>query len=562
MPYPTIRVEWVCMTSERTDGRFSSVRRRLQSPATAAAGRWVMRVGLALLGIAAMWSLFPVHVTAAGVVFSVQATLLHRTALSADTTFGSWTFPHVDLLPVGVHLSPVNVDLVHLAATVSGDPARFAHRLRADLIHQAPGVAVRLGVEAAIGVAAGLLLTGAIGLAVRQLRGQVRPVGLWRSAAQQTMVLVMAVTLVGDIGIATFNREWTRESELSGTLAALQLFPGRLQSFYSQHSKALNALSAVAAIQAGLQRRIDVRDLPKTAYRIMFISDMHLASTYPLVRQYVRNFHVQLIINTGDEAEFGTKAEMTSSYLAQLRSVTKLAPMIWLAGNHDSPTTVSILRSVPGVTVVGDKTVGSNGQYAVTGGELDAYGLQVAAVPDPRVYGASPPDGASDDATVTPLEQHTIDQAVAGVPATTRFDIFASHEPVATDRALNDLPGQIRETAAGHLHAQNSDGDLQSGDGPITLVEGSTGAGGLDNLAGQNPAPPLEFSIESVATDCQFSKIVRFQIIGAAPSSAGAIGATSLPQVSVSTHYFTPQQIPATRQCSVSDGLGPVVPLP
>lgn len=115
--------------------------------------RWVLRFGLPLAGMAAMLSLFPYRLTAAGTRFAVQGSVLTRRGLSADTTFGSWTFPHVDWLPVGVHIAPVNVDLVRLSAAASPHPARYANRLRSDLVHQLPQIAAWLIGEALIGIA-------------------------------------------------------------------------------------------------------------------------------------------------------------------------------------------------------------------------------------------------------------------------------------------------------------------------------------------------------------------------------------------------------------------------
>ena len=96
----------------------------------------------------------------------------------------------------------------------------------------------------------------------------------------------------------------------------------------------------------------------------MTISDMHLASTYPLVAQYAKNFDVKLIINTGDESEFGTRAEMTTELPRADPCADRDVPMIWVAGNHDSPETIAVMRSIPGVTVLGTKTAADDG-YAV-----------------------------------------------------------------------------------------------------------------------------------------------------------------------------------------------------
>ena len=134
-----------------------------------------------------------------------------------------------------------------------------------------------------------------------------------------------------------------------------------------------------------------------------------------------------------------------------------------------------------------------------------------------------------------------------------------SHEPAAAAQLVKDLPGRIRQTNSGHLHAQNADKDVQKAGSPITLVEGSTGAGGLDHLYRGVAASPIEFSIESVAANCQFTKLVRFQIVGAAPASASDIASGELPQVTASTRYLTPQDIAADRTCGTDQGITPPV---
>jgi hypothetical protein len=335
----------------------------------------------------------------------------------------------------------------------------------------------------------------------------------------------------------------------------------------------------------------------------MYISDMHLAADYGLVAQYAANYDVDLIINTGDESEFGTAGELTPAYLSALRAVTAKTPMLWLAGNHDSPAVLNVMSGIPGVTVVGAKAAVADG-YRVTAGVVQAYGLTIAALPDPRVYGGPGAYGADDPKVTDPLERRAVDRAVggpddggvdgladgsgatatstgtpsagssgvassspapaddattpSGSPSTAPpVDIFATHEPVAAAELRTVLPGRIRQTVAGHVHHQNDPGDLQHGDA-IDLVEGSTGAGGLDNIVRGAERPPIEFSIESVATDCQFTRIVRFQI-DAPPD--GTTSSAGTPQaygddVTASTVYFTPQQVAADRTCGTQLRLG------
>src|SRR5262249_32664069 len=209
---------------------------------------------------------------------------------SADTTFGSWVFPHVDGLPAGVHVTPVNVDLVRIASAASSDPQAYAERLRVDLVDQLPAITAWLIGDVLIGVLLGLGAAAAVNLAIRQLRGLPRRQHELRHRLRQLVAAGVAIVLVAGIGALTYEPHWARQSRSSGTLAALQLFPNQLQNYYNQNAKALDVLSAVAAIQSGLQQHLEQSDFPAAAFNVMFISDMHLASTYPLVAQYAKNF--------------------------------------------------------------------------------------------------------------------------------------------------------------------------------------------------------------------------------------------------------------------------------
>ena len=110
------------------------------------------------------------------------------------------------------------------------------------------------------------------------------------------------------------------------------------------------------------------------------------------------------------------------------------------------------------------------------------------------------------------------------------------------------LPGRIRQTNSGHTHAQNAAGDIQHGNS-IDLVEGSTGAGGLDNIVRGAARPPIEFSIESVAANCEFTRAIRFQI-RTPQTPASDQPAAYGDNVTATTVYFTPQKLQADRDCS------------
>ena len=173
------------------------------------------------------------------------------------------------------------------------------------------------------------------------------------------------------------------------------------------------------------------------------------------------------------------------------------------------------------------------------------------------MYGASAPYGSDKDSVTDPLERAAVDTAVKPIPKTMRFDIFGTHEPVAAHELTKDLPDRIRQTNSGHTHAQNASSQVQAGS-TIDLVEGSTGAGGLDAL-GSNP-PPVEFSIESVAADCQFTKVTRFQLGNSTTTATGVTpSASSYGQnVTASTILFKAQNVDPLRSCNASTGVSAV----
>ena len=539
--------------------------------------RWALRLGLPLAGAAAVLHAFPYHASAQGLSFTVEGTVFRSAGLSADTTLGSWVFPDVDGLPIGVHVTPRDVDVLRLTQAAGNDRAAFVERLQADALAEVPHIVARLVGELLLGAALGLAAAAAVNMSVRYLRGEGRRQHELRLRALQLAAAFGVLLAVAGYGVVSYNPDWVRQSRLTGTLAAAQLFPDQLSAYYAKQSKAFDVLGSVLGLQAALQSKIDQAQTPATALRIMFISDMHLAANYPLVQRYAASYGVDLIVNTGDESEFGSTVELTPSYLDALRATAAAMPMLWVAGNHDSPEVEQVMRSIPGVTVLGSKTASQNG-YTVRAGMVNAFGLTIAGLSDPRVYGGPGAYGADDTAVTDPLERHAVDVALDGLtggsggeaseasaaPASdTTVDIFATHEPVAAERLRAQLPGRIRQTNSGHNHQQNAPGKLQAGDGTIDLIEGSAGAGGLDNIyRGQN-RPPIEFSIESVAADCQFTRVVRFQINSEQPTTAQA---ASSPQaygddVTASTIYFRPQNLRSGRVCGPMLGITPETPL-
>ncbi len=531
--------------------------------------RWALRVALPLAGAAALLHSFPYRATVQGVPLLVHGTLLTRPGLSADTTVGSWVFPELSGLPIGVHVQPVNVDVLQLTQAAAGNRTEYAARFQADALDQLPRILTWLLAEVLLGIVVGLLAAAAVNMSLRYLRGRPRRPDELAVRVRQLGAAVAVVLVVGVYGWVTYNPDWVRQSRLTGTLAAAQLFPDQLRNYYTQESKVFDVLGSVVGLQAALQGQIDDDQAPATALEIMFISDMHLAANYPLVKAYADSYNVDLIVNTGDESEFGTAMELTPTYLDALRAVTATTPMLWVAGNHDSPAVVAVMRSIPGVTVLGTKVSARNG-YEVSAGMVRAYGLTIVGLSDPRTYGGPGAYGSDDTSATLPLQRSVVDEALTPLTAgddekdALVIDIFATHGPAGAAEARKQLGDRIRQTNVGHRHEQNDPADIQSDSG-IDLVEGSTGAGGLDNIVRGSERPPIAFSIESVSADCQFNRVVRFQIRSAQPdrvSTAEAADPRSYgSDVAATTSYLRPQDIDEDRTCGVPLGIDDEEPL-
>ncbi|WP_299960578.1 metallophosphoesterase [uncultured Modestobacter sp.] len=657
LPFPPTRRDRAEHAARRAGGAAALVLRVL--------ARWVLRIALPVFCGAAALQAFPYHATVQGVPFEVQGSLFSRPGLSADTTLGSWEFPEVSGVPFGVHISPEDVDVLQLARLAGGDVPTFVQQLQTEITAMVPEIARWLIAELLIGVVIGLVVAAAINMSLRYLRGRPRRPRELRLRALQAATAAAVTVAVAAYGALTYNPNWVLESRLTGTLAAAQLFPSELSDYYSQQSKAFDVLGSVLGIQAALQAQIEDDQTPETAFRIMTISDMHLAANYPLVGEYATNYGVDLIINGGDESAFGTRQELTPTYLAAVAAVTADTPMLWVAGNHDSPATAEIMATVPGVTVLGAKTR-TGDSYDVTAAVVDAFGLTIAGLSDPRVYGGPGVYGADAKDVVEPLQRQAVRQALGaedaedaeqaedadrasaaaqaadastspasgtgtppadgtttptngtttppadgtGIPTdgTTTppdgtatppdgtapqtvdgaatpaagdtgdaadvdptddletIDLFVTHEPVAAEELREVLPDRIRATVSGHVHAQNDAGDIQDDGTAIDLVEGSTGAGGLDNIVRGEERPPIEFSILSVAADCQFTRVIRFSIEPGVTSLVEGPGPTT-PQafgddVTASTVYFRPQDVDEDRTCGTDQGISEQQPWP
>lgn len=500
----------------------------------------VVLAGVALIVV-------PYRTSVAGVEVTVTATAVpSKRGITVDSSLGSLVFRHVTAVPIGLHVAP-QVDLGTVRAVTGTDD--FAERARADLEARIPSVAVHFGLAALVGLLIGalagmLLVDGALAVFASPRAG---PTGRVRRRVRrlgtQVVVVTVVVTVVGaSIGVTTYRSDWTRGYQVTGLLADIAATPDRLAALDARDSNAAAKIRAVLQLQDAITAPETDAASADTAYRVLFVSDVHRRNIYPYLQQYIEANDVAFIVNTGDETLVGQTAELTSDYVASIEAVTARTPMLWIKGNHDSTAVAARMAAIPGVTVLDDEIV-------------KAFGLQVYGTPDPRTYGAKGDLGSDDPKVVTRVQTDAAATALSKLDRSVYLDLLLAHEPVEADAMTATLGPTVRAQASGHVHRQNDESDLQDGD-RIRLVEGTTGLGGLLRVGGDDP---MSFSILSVAPDCQFTRIVRYQL--ADPTLSTDAAATSFGEnSSFVVHYFDRQDTATDRVCARSADLGDPVP--
>lgn len=348
-------------------------------------------------------------------------------------------------LRLGVEVKGINPDRLSQALDKSRTARDYFAQAERDGRAAAGHFLIRLALIAALGGALGALFLTRT---------------WWKLSIASAVGLMTVVTLACGVYLQ-FNAAAFAQPEFSGSLGSVPL----VQTALTKRSNPLDILKEdvrLAAKNLGdFASKVDNWQ-PLTpdqhTVRVLAVSDIHNnPATFSLLTRIIKDFRVDVVIDTGDVTDFGTPLE--ANLFTQISRLER--PYLYVPGNHDTSEVATILRTTPGVTVLDDREVEQNG--------MTVYGLADPLAGIPQV------DPISDnemDRRARQLEKRFADLNPKPL-------IVAVHDP----RMAEYLYGKVPIILAGHTHEARI-----SRKGKTTYINaGSSGASGLGLLQDRNP---------------------------------------------------------------------------
>ncbi|MCO6009120.1 metallophosphoesterase [Actinoallomurus purpureus] len=294
----------------------------------------------------------------------------------------------------------------------------------------------------------------------------------WRRTLWTTVSALNGLIIVGLLGSLTFNPESIAEPRFTGILASAPQVVGDAKTLVSRIGAYREQL---ARLVGNMSRLYDVTStLPTyepdpTTIRVLHVSDIHLNPVaWNVIRQVVNQFHIQVVIDTGDLTDHGTKAEDKFA-----NSISKFkVPYVFIRGNHDSTSIEKAVRRQKNAVVLDDQVA-------------DVGGLRIFGTPDPRF---------TPDKTTRGDQVGAQEMLAYGRTAVQRLRTLGKNPDIVLTHDPNEgqaFDGTAPLILAGHTH-QRSTRLLQTG--TRLFIQGSTGGAGLRGLEHEQPTP-IEMSV-------------------------------------------------------------------
>lgn len=385
-----------------------------------------------------------------------------RPSLSGGTVID---IPPLGTLRLDSHAGPVGIEAE--ITRIRPEPARhlIEDPAAVDRLTDTVGEDIRHGfiVMTARATAVALLCAALAGFVVFRT---------WKRALWTTLAAFNGLLLVGAIGAITFDPQSVGEPSFTGILTSAPQVVGDTKSIASRFGM---YRAQLAQLVGNLSRLYDVTStLPTyepdpTTIRVLHVSDIHLNPVaWSVIRQVTKQFKIQMVIDTGDLTDHGSKAEEKFA-----NDISKLKiPYVFIRGNHDSADTEKSVRRQKNAVVLDNQV-------------RDVGGLRIFGIGDPRFT----PDKSTRGDDVDAREMLAIGQGAAAQMTASHItpDVVLVHDP-AEGQAFD---GTTPLVLSGHLHRRST---RLMASGTRLFVQGSTGGAGMRGLEHEQPTP-IEMSV-------------------------------------------------------------------
>lgn len=333
----------------------------------------------------------------------------------------------------------------------------------------------------------------------------------WRGVAAGMSVTVGVGAVLAGATAISFDSEQLAEPQFTGLLSSAPYVQQRTENLAERLENYRSGLSdfvqSVTTLYA-LGDRLPGFD-PDTGAgvtTVLHISDLHLNPLgYDLTQRLVRQFKVDVIVDSGDLSTWGSSAE--EGFVTRISTFD--VPYVFVRGNHDSQGIADAVAKQKNAIVLDDdiRTV---------------EGLTFAGIADPR---NTPAEGEGDS-----IGKEAVRAAVAELTGTIqRYDAAHPKEPVQVavvhdPTRLQPILGSVPLVLSGHLHKRS----VREENGTRVMVEGSTGGAGLtstgfERLTEGNPVPLEATLLYFAQSGDRAGQLVAYDAV-----TVGGLGLTSV----------------------------------
>jgi len=287
----------------------------------------------------------------------------------------------------------------------------------------------------------------------------------WRATLAAAGSGLVALGVVAGVTVVTFDKSSLAEPRFTGLLASAPTAVGDVQDIverFDAYRLQLGRLVSNVSELYEVTSRLPVFTAGDDTVRVLHVSDLHLSpSAYEIIGSVVRQFEIDVVVDTGDISDFGSEPE--TRYVSGIGQLG--VPYVYVRGNHDSVLTQDAVAAQPGAVALDGPEV------------VEVAGLRLLGIGDPRFT----PDKTTRDDDVPPAFLEVVGEQLLAAysDAATPPDIVLTHDPLTA----GPLAGEVPLVLAGHRHRR----EVTTVDGTTLMVQGSTGGAGLRALEGEEP---------------------------------------------------------------------------